>query len=158
MTQKQDLEPWFGPVSVLIASTVGGFATAASVQTWYPTLQKPPFNPPSAVFGPVWSVLYILIAVSFILFCRSTPPSDRRPGRIAFFTQITLNLLWSLAFFGLQSPLAGLVVILALDAAIIANIVTFARRNRLAAGLLVPYLLWTGFATILNASIWLLNL
>lgn len=157
MTQKRDLEPWLGPVAVLVASTVGGLATASSVQTWYPTLQKPPFNPPSAVFGPVWTVLYILIAAAFILYCRSTPPSDRRPGRIAFFTQITLNLLWSLAFFGLQSPLAGLLVILALDAAIVANIVTFARRNRLPAGLLVPYLLWTGFATILNASIWLLN-
>lgn len=157
LSPAEKYEPWFGVVGVILASTLGGLATAESTNTWYPTLEKPALNPPDAVFGPVWTVLYIMIAVAYWQFCKATPPAERKTGRLAFWSQLTLNLLWSLVFFGLKTPLGGLVVIAGLLATIVWTISAFQRKSKVAAWLLVPYLTWVSFASYLNLSIWLLN-
>jgi translocator protein len=123
----------------------------------YDTLNKPFFTPPSWLFGPVWSVLYLLMAVSGWLVWRERGFSGARTAMALFFAQLVLNLLWSVVFFGLEAPGLGLAEILVLWAAILATILAFRRTSRPAALLLVPYLAWVAFATALNAGIWLLN-
>jgi tryptophan-rich sensory protein len=146
---------------VLVSATtlLGSVVTAEAVQTWYPTVVKPAFTPPSWVFGPVWTLLYGLMAVSLYLVLRAgadDPVRIRRPVGL-FLLQLGLNAGWSLAFFGLRSPAAGLAVIAALFGAIVATIKAFRPVSKRAAYLLVPYLLWVTFAFILNAAIWWLN-
>lgn len=154
---KSILTPVLAIVSILAASLIGGVATATSIQNgWYATLTKSPLNPPNYVFGPVWTVLYIMIGVSFVVVWRAAF-HKARDYKMAFGVQMGLNLLWSLVFFGLRSPEGGVVVILAMLAAIIWNIVVFNRYKKLAALLLVPYLAWVSFATYLNISIANLN-
>ncbi|MBZ6077698.1 TspO/MBR family protein [Microvirga puerhi] len=143
---------------VAAAGVLGTIATTPNIPTWYAGLAKPGFTPPNWLFGPVWTLLYALMA--YALWRILSLPSDR-PGRrtaiAAFFVQLVLNALWSWAFFGAHSPLAGLVVIAALLIAIIATIHAFWPLDRTAAGLLVPYLAWVIYATALNAAIWRLN-
>lgn len=154
---KSILTPVLAIVSILAASLIGGVATATSIQNgWYATLTKSPLNPPNYVFGPVWTVLYIMIGVSFVVVWKAAF-HKARDYKMAFGVQMALNLLWSLVFFGLRSPEGGVVVILAMLAAIIWNIVVFNRYKKLAALLLVPYLAWVSFATYLNISIANLN-
>lgn len=137
---------------------LGGFATASSTRDWYPTLAKPSFNPPSWLFGPVWTALYVMIGVSGFLTWRATPRDPRwRRAMIAFAVQLALNAAWSPAFFGLRSPLAGLLVIVPLLAMIVVTIAWQWRVSRPAAALMLPYLAWVAFATLLNASIVALN-
>ena len=139
-----------------LAGVIPSLLTADEVATWYPALAKPAFTPPSWVFGPVWTTLYLLMGVALYLVWRS----DRGRRRVAlavFGVQLALNAAWTLVFFGSRAVFGGLVVIVALLAAIIATEVAFARVDRRAAGLLVPYLLWVGFATALNYEIWRLN-
>jgi len=140
-------------VVVLIA---GGFITGISNQPgpWFAGLEKPFFQPPSWLFAPVWTMLYIMIAVAGARTWLSAPKSLRM-GLWAL--QLLLNFLWSPAFFGLQNPPLGLALIAPLVAVIITFISTSWRRDRIAAWLFVPYALWTGFATLLNASIVMLN-
>ncbi|QFU17830.1 TspO/MBR family protein [Microvirga thermotolerans] len=143
---------------VAAASVLGSVATMPNIPTWYATLAKPGFTPPNWVFGPVWTLLYAMMA--YALWRILALPKDR-PGRrgavAAFFVQLALNALWSWAFFGAHSPLAGLVVILALLVAIVATIRAFLPLDRAAALLLVPYLAWVAYATALNAAVWRLN-
>ena len=141
----------------LAVGGVGGAATVASLQTWYRTLDKPEWNPPDAVFGPVWTTLYLLMGVALALARRASP--DDRRGRVeaVFGLQLALNLAWSLAFFTGRSPAAGVAVILVLWAAIVATMMEFGRVRRLAALLLLPYLAWVTFAAVLNVEIWRLN-
>lgn len=142
----------------LIAGWIGSLATMPNIPTWYAGLLKPSFNPPNAVFPVVWTILYILMGVSAWLVWRA--PAEENPRRVAlalWFAQLAVNVLWSFAFFGAHSPLAGLVVIVILLAAIVGTIFTFRRVNGLAALLLVPYLVWVAFAVVLNASILSLN-
>lgn len=121
---------------------------------WYAGLHKPFFNPPDWVFGPVWSVLYVLVAIAgWRIFCRVPFGMTMR----VWWVQLVLNFLWSPTFFGLQLPGLGLVVIIALLVAIIGFIVLARRIARLAAWLFAPYALWVAFATLLNFSIWWLN-
>jgi tryptophan-rich sensory protein len=138
-------------------AALGGWLTAASVETWYPTLAKPAWTPPSSVFGPVWTALYAMMAVSGWLAWRGSWGRRRRRAMVAFGTQLGLNLAWSGLFFGLQAPGWALVEIVALLAAIGWTIAIFARVDRRAAWLLVPYLLWVAYAATLNAGIWWLN-
>ena len=129
-----------------------------SVTTWYPTLKKPSFTPPSWVFGPVWTTLYLLMGVSLYLI-RTRGTAAGAPGVAGklFMLQLLLNALWSFIFFGLRSPGWALVEIVGLWAALMLTIRAVARVSRPAAVLLVPYLLWTSFALVLNAAIWRLN-
>jgi benzodiazapine receptor len=136
---------------------IGGWVTAASVEDWYPTLNKPSFNPPDWVFGPIWTVLYVLMGIAAWRIW-SKARGDRARGPLALFAlQLALNLGWSVAFFGLRAIGAALVVIVALEAAILLTILAFRRIDRLATGLLLPYALWVAFATVLNVAIWQLN-
>lgn len=144
-------------VPVVAAAVIGNLATMPNITPWYDTLAKPPFNPPNWVFGPVWTALYVLMAWAFYCVLRSPEGSARRRAIALFLVQMALNAIWSVAFFGLQWPAAGLAVILLLVAAIVATVHAFLAVDRIAGGALVPYLGWVAFATLLNASIWWLN-
>lgn len=147
-------------VSVLVCQLAGivpSVLTAGDVATWYPTLVKPWFTPPSWVFGPVWTALYLLMGVALYLVWRRATGRIRRVALGAFAVQLALNAGWTLTFFGAREIFGGLVVILALLAAVIATMGAFARVDRRAAALLVPYLLWVGFATALTYELWRLN-
>lgn len=138
------------------AAVIGSSASVQNIPTWYAALEKPVLNPPNIIFGPVWTVLYVLIGLSLYLFWTAAG-KGKRSGYVAFGVQMVLNALWSVVFFGLQLPLFGVFVIALLDIMVIVTIVLFYERSRRAAYLLVPYLLWILFATYLTVSIWLLN-
>lgn len=141
---------------VAVVSAAGGWATSSSVGTWYPGLVKPSFNPPAWLFGPVWTVLYAMIAVAGWRLWRRGGPASRL-ALTAWGVQLLLNLVWSFLFFGGRMIGAALVEIVVLLAAIAATIVLAWRVERAAAWLLVPYLAWVSFATLLNAALWRLN-
>jgi tryptophan-rich sensory protein len=141
----------------LAVGGIGGVATVSSLQGWYRTLRKPDWNPPDAVFGPVWTTLYFLMGIALALSRRAADEEGRRRVEAVFGLQLALNLAWSFAFFSARSPAAGAVVILVLWASIVATIVEFGRVSRLASLLLLPYLAWVTFATVLNLEIWRLN-
>ena len=142
----------------VVIGGLSGFATARGVSTWYPTLVKPSFNPPSWVFGPVWTVLYIMMGVSAYLVWRQGLDVDGvRVALAVFVVQLALNGLWSILFFGMQQPGWALVEIIVLWVAIGATILLFWRVVPAAGVLLLPYWAWVSFATILNASLWWLN-
>jgi benzodiazapine receptor len=134
---------------------LGGWATATSVDSWYPTLAKPGFTPPDWAFGPVWSALYAMMALAAWLVWRRA--GWRAPALGLFLVQLALNLAWSILFFGLQLIGAALADILLLVALIAATTIAFWRIDGRAGLLLVPYLLWVGYASLLNGAIWLLN-
>lgn len=137
---------------------IGSLATASSVQTWYPTLEKPGFTPPGWFIGATWTLLYAVMGVAVWRIWRY-PSSHERSWALGLFgLQLALNAVWTPVFFGLRMPGLALVVILALVAALAATLWSFFRVDRAAGWLLVPYLAWASFATILNASIWWLNL
>jgi len=143
-------------ITCFAVSALGAMATATSVGGWYQTLAKPSFNPPDAVFGPVWTILYIMIALAGWRVWRRTGFSDRRA--FAFYgLQLALNLLWSVIFFGLQELGAAFLELALLWLSIAATLVLFARHDRIAAVLMAPYLMWVTFAGALNFSIWMLN-
>ncbi|HYP60302.1 MAG TPA: TspO/MBR family protein [Thermomicrobiales bacterium] len=140
------------------AGGVGAIATSDGLKDWYPSLRKPSFNPPGSVFGPVWTTLYLLMGTAeYIVSQYDGDEAVKRRAQSLFALQLGMNVGWSFLFFKLKSPLAALIELIALLGAIIATIAAFARISRLAAALLIPYLLWSTFAAILNASIWRLN-
>jgi translocator protein len=139
-------------------SAAGSLATASSVRSWYPELIKPSWTPPSMVFGPVWTLLYALVAVvgwRSWLRRESSPGARSLPGW--WLLQLGLNAAWSPAFFGLQNPLAGLWVIVPLWLTLVLMQVKLLRYDRASAWLWLPYLLWVSFAMALNFAIWRLN-
>jgi tryptophan-rich sensory protein len=132
--------------------------TMSGVTDWYTTLNKPWFTPPNYVFGPVWTILYILMGISlYLIIIGGWEHETVKTGIILFAAQLGVNLLWSLLFFWLQSPMAALACIVVLLALIVATIMTFYRLSKPAAVLLVPYLAWVCIATALNAGVVLLN-
>jgi len=164
-TDREDRQPnlWlaasFAILPVVAASLIGSAVTVPQIPGWYAGLAKPPFNPPNWLFAPIWTTLFALMALAAFRVLRR--PVDT-PGRVqtllAYHVQLALNMLWSCAFFGLNSPAGGLVVIALLLAAMIWTMRCFAALgDRLSVGLFVPYLAWVSFATLLNASIWWLN-
>lgn len=145
---------------VLLCLAVGGLGsilTTPGLEPWYAGLQKPSFNPPGWIFGPVWSTLYILMGYALWRIWSLDSNSLQLNAFKAFAVQLALNLCWSGAFFFLQSPGFGLIVIIALLTAIVTTMVLFFRLDRLSGALFVPYVLWVCFATVLNLSIFLLN-
>ena len=136
---------------------IGGAITATSVDTWYQGLRKPPFNPPDWVFAPVWTALYIFMGIAAWRVWRIRSFAATSKALVLFAVQLCLNLAWSLLFFGLQRIDLALAGIAALLVTIITNTVVFWRIDRLAGFLFVPYTAWVTYATILNASLWLLN-
>ncbi|WP_255198287.1 TspO/MBR family protein [Halorarius litoreus] len=159
-TSVREFLRWDVLVAVLLVEAVGltsGALTASEITGWYATLQQPALTPPNWVFGPVWTLLYALMGVSLALVWRERASRTAKIGIGLFVVQLALNFAWSLVFFGAQSPFGGLVVIVPLVGFILATIVVFDRVDRRAALLLVPYLLWSSFATYLTYSIWVLN-
>lgn len=133
--------------------------TKSGTEVWFPTLIKPSFNPPAALFAPVWSFLYILMGISAGLIWAEIDRKNElvRTALTFFAIQLALNALWSILFFGLKNPLLALIEIVILWLMIYETYIKFGKINRFAGYLLIPYLLWVSFATVLNASIWWLN-
>lgn len=136
--------------------TASGLITAGEITDWYALLNKPSWNPPNWIFGPVWTVLYILMGIAFARVWHSDH-SLKKYAMTLFIGQFLLNLLWTPVFFGLHKLLVALVIILLLLGLLIYTTHTFSKIDKTAAYLLVPYILWVSFATILNGTIWSLN-
>jgi translocator protein len=153
-------------LSKLLISVVGcqlvGFAgvpfTIYAIPSWYATLNKPFFSPPNWIFGPVWTLLYFLMGISFYLIWKQGWQKNKvKVAGLFFLAQLALNFIWSPIFFGLRAPMLGLVVIVAMWVLIVMTLKKFYPLSKLAFYLLIPYLLWVSFATILNAAIVVLN-
>lgn len=140
----------------LAAGGIGSVATISQIPTWYATLQKPSWTPPSWLFGPVWTTLYLMMGLAAWLVWRQEPSSRSRP-LLLFWLQLALNTLWSFLFFACESPGLGFAEIILLWLAIAATIVAFRTYSVPAALLLLPYLGWVSFASFLNFTIWRLN-
>ena len=138
-------------------AAIGGWATSISVDGWYQTLDKPRWTPPDRVFAPVWTILYLMMAVAAHRVWRRAGVKGGRGPLALFGVQLALNLLWSILFFGLQRIGLALLDIVLLWTAIAATAVAFWRIDRLAGILLLPYLGWVTYAVALNAAIWHLN-
>lgn len=148
-------------ISILLcyaAGFVGSVFTRPAIPTWYVTLNKPSFTPPNWLFFPVWTTLYGLMGISVFLIWRKGLKEKRVSIALVLFAiQLILNALWSIAFFGLHSPISGLVIIIVLWVAILLTMIWFFRISGVAGWLLVPYMVWVGFAAILNFYVYLLN-
>ena len=133
--------------------------TRPSVETWYPTIIKPRFNPPNWIFMPVWTLLYILMAVAAgLVWDKIKEQNQEVKVALGFFLiQLTLNAIWSYIFFGLKNPMLALIEIALLWLMIYETYLKFTKINKTAGYLLIPYMAWVAFAGILNASIWWLN-
>jgi len=140
-----------------LAGFLGSFFTTPSIPTWYATLKKPFFTPPNWIFSPVWTGLFILMGLSLYYLWRKPDHPKFTKALIFFFVQLILNILWSAAFFGFRAPFLGLMEIVFLWVAVLFTTLNFLKVSKFAGLLLIPYLLWVGFATLLNFSLWILN-
>ncbi len=141
----------------LAAGGLGSLATSAKIPTWYATLAKPSWNPPNWLFGPVWTTLYVLMAVAAWMVWNRRAHVGAQAALVLFAVQLVLNTLWSFLFFGAESPAAAMLEILVLWIAIAATIWSFRKISPPAAWMLAPYLAWVSFASCLNYAIWTLN-
>ncbi len=140
------------------AGLLGTIFTASAIPTWYATLEKPALNPPSWVFGPVWTILYALMGVAaFLVWRQGWEKKEVKQALGVFGMQLILNAVWSILFFGAQNPFIALIDILLLLCAIVLTMGVFFRVSKPATYLLIPYLVWVSFATYLNWSIYRLN-
>ncbi len=145
-------------VACQCAGIIGSIFTTPAIPTWYAALEKPFFNPPNWLFAPAWITLYLLMGIAaFLIWRQGLGQKGVRVALVIFLVQLVLNALWSVVFFGLQSPLWGVVVILALWVAILLTIIRFFKLSTAAGALLLPYILWVSFASVLNVAIWVLN-
>lgn len=152
---------WWALAGFLLAAFVvaglGGAATSSSVRTWYPELAKPDWTPPSWVFGPAWTALYIMMSVAgWRIWLRRDEPGARLTLKL-YAGQLAANALWSVLFFGLRRPDLALIDIAVLWTLLVVLQVRLCRQDRLAGALWLPYLAWVSFASALNASVWWLN-
>ena len=149
----------FSLVLCLGAGGIGYYFTMPSIGTWYALLQKPVFTPPNWIFGPVWTLLYIMMGIA--LYCVWKKRDPKYKSKVAayswFYMQLILNVMWSAVFFGLHSIFGGLLIIVGLWLAIAVTILKFKEQVYSTAWLLVPYLLWVSYACLLNYSLWRLN-
>lgn len=142
---------------VAVAAVIGSLVTFPNITGWYAGLNKPFFSPPNWLFGPAWTLLYVMMAVSLYMVWNARYRKSKQAAFLVFGVQLVLNTTWSVVFFGLQSTWGGVGVIVAMWLAIGATIWLFWPISRAAAYLLVPYLLWVSFATGLNISVAILN-
>jgi tryptophan-rich sensory protein len=141
-----------------LAGILGSVFTMPSIPGWYAGLAKPSFNPPNWLFGPVWTTLYALMGVAaWLVYEKGVKRPDVKKALSVFAAQLILNALWSIVFFGAQMILGAAVVIVLLGAMILLTIRLFGKISKPAAWLLVPYILWVSFATVLNISLYVLN-
>ena len=147
-------------VSLLVTvglGSLGGIFTISEIPNWYAGLQKPSFNPPNWLFGPVWTLLYILMGISVYLVWKQPVSTDRNIALLLFIVQFVLNFFWSVIFFKQHQIGWALVEIILMWIFIFLTIIWFGRITSTASWLLVPYISWVSFAAILNAAIWKLN-
>jgi benzodiazapine receptor len=148
-------------ISIAIPLTVGGvsgFFTTEGVTTWFTTINKPSFNPPNWLFAPVWTALYIMMGIAFFLIWKSNAAATLKNIALRiYFIQLAFNFLWSFLFFYMHQPGWALVDILLLWVSIILTMFAFKKVSVTAPWLLLPYICWVSFATLLNYSIWRLN-
>jgi len=148
-------------ISILIcqlAGVIGSIVTVPAVDSWYIDLKKPFFTPPSWVFAPVWTILYLLMGIAlYLIWSKVTANREFKEAIKMFSVQLVLNVSWSVVFFGSKSPLLGMLVIIVLWVAIALTIKKFNKISKLAGSLLIPYILWVSYAILLNLSIWWLN-
>ena len=147
-------------LSILLAQCagfLGAIFTTTKIGSWYMTLMKPSWNPPGWIFGPVWTTLYTLMGIASYLVWKTPDGPIRTQALVLYGVQLALNALWSFAFFGMESPKLGLVVIVPLLILIILTTFRFFVLSKTAGWLMVPYILWVSFATFLNFTIFRLN-
>ena len=148
-------------IAIIIPVAVGaisGFFIASGVESWYQTINKPSWNPPGWIFGPVWTTLYVMMGIALFLVWKSDSSDVLKKTAIALFAiQLILNFFWSFIFFDQQQIGWALVEIIVMWFFILLTIFAFGNVSKLAAWLLVPYISWVSFATILNYTIWKLN-
>jgi tryptophan-rich sensory protein len=145
-------------IACQLAGLIGSIFTTPSIPTWYASLRKPVFTPPNWLFAPVWTALFLLMGVAlFLIWRKGLGIPGVKVALIIFIVQLIFNILWSVAFFGLKSPLFGLIVIVILWIAILLTIINFYRLSTVAGLLLIPYIVWVSFAGILNFSLFTLN-
>lgn len=159
---KPPMAPWklyvIAIAPVLLTLVLGQLATFPNLEPWYANLRKPHFNPPNAIFGPMWTLLYALMAFAIWRVLRLPAGTvGKGLGVTLFYIQLALNAMWSWLFFGANSPLLGVVNIVIQLFFIVLTVSVFRRLDKIAALCLVPLLLWVAFATLLNFSIWKLN-
>ena len=141
----------------LLIGGISGYATATSINDWYVGINKPSFNPPNYLFGPVWTILYILMGISFYRILQSPQNTQQKNAIIIFCIQLFLNFCWSFLFFNFQLLGISFIEIIMMWISILTMIYTFSKIDKTAAYLQIPYLLWVSFASVLNGSIWFLN-
>jgi tryptophan-rich sensory protein len=159
MAKKNSKEWYWGAALVLCfgAALLGSQAMGSSLSTWYLQINKPFFNPPAWLFGPAWTLLFSLMAWSFVLIVAKQSDKKALPAVSLFLGQLVLNILWSWLFFYFHRPDWAFYDIIALWLAILATIILSYRLNHRAAWLLLPYIAWVSFAAVLNGAIWFLN-
>ena len=152
---------WKFIIAIFICQAVGivsGLLTRNETATWFTTLQKPSWNPPAYLFGPVWTTLYLLMGISLALVWKSDAPETQKlRAELTFALQLFLNFMWSILFFSCHSPALAFVDIVLMIVTILMTIGRFARISKWAAWLLIPYLAWVCFASVLNYNIWMMN-
>ena len=144
-------------ILTVVLGAVGGLVTAAEIPVWYAGLNKPSFNPPNWLFGPVWTMLYLLMGISCFLIWKLPATEQRNKALGLFIIQFVLNFCWSFIFFGMHELGWALIEMGILWIAILLTIIQFSKLSKTAAWLLVPYIAWVSFALLLNAAIWKLN-
>jgi len=158
MNIKQVIKPIVAVLIVELIGTIGVIFTFPALAGWYSTLNKPWFNPPDWAFGPAWTILYALMGIAvWLIWEKGLKNKNVRSSVVVFGGQLALNVLWPILFFGLHSPLYGLVGIIFLLIAIAFTIIKFYRVSKTASALLMPYILWVAFAALLNFYVWMLN-
>lgn len=159
--QTKDID-WAAFIILLAANVaigvIASLFTRPEIHGWYAALQKPSFNPPTWIFGPVWTIIYVLLAfAAYRVWRHRNDSGEFTAATLIYIIQLALNFAWSIVFFGMHQVFWALVVILALLLSIILNMVWFSRFSRTGTWLLLPYLLWVSFASVLNLNIYLLN-
>lgn len=158
MNKKYILALIFFLFITFLAAFVGNYFTMPSIPTWYASLNKPSFSPPNWLFGPVWTILYVLMAVSAFLIWQKGENSQAKKALTFYFIQLTLNTLWSIIFFGWHNLGLAFAEIVFLWFFILLTMINFYKVKKLTGILFIPYILWVSFAAILNFAIWQLNM
>lgn len=157
MTKNKIFQLLFFLAITFLAAFIGSYFTTPNIESWYKTLNKPTFAPPNWLFAPVWTILYLLMAISaFLIYQQKDNPQTKYALKFYFF-QLILNSFWSIIFFGLRSPQFAFFEIIILWIFIFLTLLKFYKIHKTAGLLLFPYLLWVSFASVLNLFIWLLN-
>jgi len=142
-----------------MAGIIGSVFTTPAITTWYANINKPSFNPPNWLFAPVWTTLFLLMGIAlFLIWKKGLNRKDVKTAFSVFMFHLVLNTLWSILFFGLKSPFAAFIEIIFLWIFILISIILFFRISKIAAYLLIPYIFWVSFASVLNFAIWRLNI